>query len=129
MTSGLDNRSADPKNVEGETFSQGHEQQDRSAELHTTLLETTFPFRELSLVAKAERRVRDPVYGMHRWWARRPPSLLRGLLIASHLPADETTEEFWRLFGSAERPLAGRSVLDPFAGGGSTLVEADQGLS
>jgi putative DNA methylase len=61
---------------------------------------------------------------MHRWWARRPPALLRGLLIANHLNEDATTEDFWRLFGSAERPLAGQRVLDAFAGGGSTLVEA-----
>jgi adenine-specific DNA methylase len=46
------------------------------------------------------------------------------LLLASHLDADATEEDFWQLFGSAERPLAGRRVLDPFAGGGSTLIEA-----
>jgi putative DNA methylase len=91
---------------------------------HRTLLEASFPFRELSLVIDADRRARDPIYGIHRWWARRPPALLRGLLIASHLDPDATIEEFWRLFSSAERPLAGQRVLDPFAGGGSTLVEA-----
>ena len=92
--------------------------------LQRTLLEESFPFREISLVVSADRRTRDPIYGIHRWWARRPPALLRGLLIASHLDADATTQDFWRLFGSAERPLAGQRVLDPFAGGGSTLVEA-----
>src|SRR5436305_2528058 len=92
--------------------------------LEQTLLETSFPFRELSLVINADRRTRDPIYGVHRWWARRPPALLRGLLIASHLDTNATTEDFWRLFSSAERPLAGQRVLDPFAGGGSTLVEA-----
>ena len=89
-----------------------------------TFLEDGFPFRELSFVISADQRTRDPVYGIHRWWARRPPALLRGLLIASHLDAEATTEDFWRLFGSSERPLAGQRVLDPFAGGGSTLVEA-----
>ncbi len=89
-----------------------------------TFLEDGFPFREISLVISADRRARDPVYGIHRWWARRPPALLRGLLIAGHLDAEATTEDFWRLFGSAERPLTGKRVLDPFAGGGSTLVEA-----
>ena len=89
-----------------------------------TFLEERFPFRELSLVIEADRRVRDPVYGVHRWWARRPPALLRGLLIANYLDAEETIENFWRLFGSAERPLTGERVLDPFAGGGSTLIEA-----
>ena len=94
-----------------------------------TFLEDGFPFRELSLVISADRRVRDPVYGVHRWWARRPPALLRGLLIASYLDAEATIEEFWRLFASAERPLTGQRVLDPFAGGGSTLVEAAGAVS
>jgi len=89
-----------------------------------TFLEHGFPFRELSLVISADRRARDPLYGIHRWWARRPPALLRGLLIASHLDMDATTEEFWQVFGSAGRPLAGRRVFDPFAGGGSTVIEA-----
>jgi adenine-specific DNA methylase len=93
-------------------------------ELRPTYLEKNFPFPELSRVISADRRSRDPVYGMHRWWARRPPALLRGLLIASHLEADVTPEQFWQAFSSGERLLEGIRVLDPFAGGGSTLVEA-----
>lgn len=89
-----------------------------------TYLEESFPFRELSLVISADRRARDPVYGVHRWWARRPPALLRGLLIAGHMDSNATSVEFWRAFGSSQRPLKGSRVLDPFAGGGSTLIEA-----
>ena len=89
-----------------------------------TLLEENLPFRELSLVISADRRARDPIYGIHRWWARRPPALLRALLIASHLDAGAPTEDLWRVFGSAGRPLTGLRVLDPFAGGGSTVIEA-----
>ena len=92
--------------------------------LRLTYLEENIPFRELSLVISADRRVRDPVYGIHQWWARRPPALLRGLLIASRMDSGTTTDEFWRAFGSGERPLEGSRVLDPFAGGGSTLIEA-----
>jgi hypothetical protein len=38
-----------------------------------TLLEQALPIRELSRVIDADRRAVDPVYGAHRWWARRPP--------------------------------------------------------
>jgi putative DNA methylase len=89
-----------------------------------TFLETRFPFRELSLVIGADRRIHDPAYGIHRWWARRPPALLRGVLLAAHLSSGATVDEFWDLFGAEGRSLAGDRVLDAFVGGGSTLVEA-----
>lgn len=92
--------------------------------LQGTYLEENFPFREISHVISADRRTRDPIYGIHRWWARRPPALLRGLLIASYMDSDSTADEFWSAFGSSKRLLDGNRVLDSFAGGGSTLIEA-----
>jgi adenine-specific DNA methylase len=89
-----------------------------------TLLERGFPFREVSLVAKADRRANDPIYGAHRWWARRPPALLRGLLLAARVPSSVGSEDFWRMYASAVPNLQGWRVHDPFIGGGSTLVEA-----
>lgn len=90
----------------------------------TTILETKFPYRELSLVAKADRRAVDPTYAAHRWWARRPPSVMRGLLLAGALQASVTLTRFWELFRESTDALDGLRVFDPFAGGGSTLVEA-----
>jgi adenine-specific DNA methylase len=89
-----------------------------------TLLETALPVRELSLLAKADRRSIDPVYATHRWWARRPPGVIRGLLLASALPASENHDLFWKLFSSAEPHLTGLRIHDMFAGGGAMLVEA-----
>lgn len=89
-----------------------------------TLLERGFPFIALSHVINADRRVHDPVYGAHRWWARRPPSLLRAALLSAILSPDTTAEEFWQLYSSPGTPLAGLRVHDPFLGGGSTVVEA-----
>lgn len=89
-----------------------------------TLLERAFPFAEVSHVISADRRVHDPVYGAHRWWARRPPALLRAALLAAVLPAETSAAEFWELYKSHRRPLSGLRVYDPFIGGGSTLVEA-----
>jgi putative DNA methylase len=89
-----------------------------------TLLETALPVRELSLLAKADRRSIDPVYVTHRWWARRPPGVIRGLLLASALPASRDHTLFWELFSSAEPHLTGFRIHDMFAGGGAMLVEA-----
>lgn len=89
-----------------------------------TMLEVGLPIRELSYVAQASRRSKDPVYGSHRWWARRPPLIMRGLLLASVLSATVDHETFWTAFSSDQPSLSGLRVHDPFIGGGSTLVEA-----
>lgn len=88
-----------------------------------TLLEAAFPFAEVSQLIEADRRSPDPAYGIHRWWARRPPALMRALLLAATTPAS-SGEAFWQTYRGDSTPLAGLRVLDPFVGGGSTLVEA-----
>lgn len=88
------------------------------------LAETWFPINELSQLIAADRRARDPVYGAHRWWARRPPALIRALLLAMTMSPATTPEEFWCSYDSTTLPLKNLIVIDPFAGGGSTLVEA-----
>src|SRR4051812_49404607 len=87
-----------------------------------TLLERALPFRELSLLAEADRRSIDPIYAAHRWWARRPPALMRGLLLATALPADCPDSKFWEAFATPTHPLAGMRVHDPLGSGGLALV-------
>lgn len=70
--------------------------------------------------------MRDPAYAAHRWWARRPPALLRALLLATALPPGTSEQEFWSRYASEDHHLAGLTVYDPFMGGGSTLVEAQR---
>lgn len=89
-----------------------------------TLLESNFPALTISQLAEADRRSKDPAYAAHRWWARRPPTVMRALLLAAALKADTSHEEFWNHYASNAKLLTGMRVHDPFMGGGSTLIEA-----
>jgi putative DNA methylase len=89
-----------------------------------TLLDANFPFADVSRVALADRRSRDRTYAAHKWWARRPPAVIRALLLAATLPAGTTPEAFWRAYADGSAQLEGHHVGDPFMGGATTAVEA-----
>lgn len=88
------------------------------------LLEAGFPYAQLRELTRRDRRFQDPVYSAHKWWARRPRSVIRALILAAHLPADTEPDRFWELFATDAPVLAECHVGDCFAGGGTTLVEA-----
>ena len=88
------------------------------------LVERWFPYVELSRLVAADRRLRDPIYGVHRWFARRPATLVRALLLGADLPSTATDEMFWERHRSPQRWLSDVTVYDPFLGGGTSLVEA-----
>lgn len=73
-----------------------------------------------------------PVYSLHKWWARRPGSLFRAILLAAHKAGRPL---FFLSEKGAVSPLSlyyqGDTledviVFDPFMGGGTTLVEANR---
>ena len=88
------------------------------------LIESWFPFAEVSRLVEADRRGRDPIYGVHKWFARRPPTLVRALLLASHLNGEVKPSDFWAMHQSPGDWLDGAIVYDPFMGGGTSLVES-----
>jgi putative DNA methylase len=90
-----------------------------------TLLDVGLPLQRLTSLAKSATR-RDPVYGAHRWWARRPGPTCRAVLLAAVSPADTQFDDFWASFEGNGQPLAGIVVGDPFLGGATSLVEAQR---
>lgn len=97
-------------------------------------IERSFPIVQLNPLSVRERNAFKPVYKMHKWFARRSASIFRAILLASALPYEEDGEpvdlmkEFYEGHGDDPRlrrpdgtPLR---VLDPFMGGGTTVVEA-----
>lgn len=88
-----------------------------------TLLESgEIPIAELAAMAIREGQSTNPLFRVHRWFARRLSVQFRSLLAGIALDA-EGEGAFWDSFyGNID--LSGAVILDPFVGGGTSLVEA-----
>jgi len=88
-----------------------------------TALECGFPLSEISLIAEQEswrKEINRPLYHIHKWWATRLGSVFRGITLgALSQPGTNIWESFYKT-----HELAGKVVLDPFMGSGTTLGEA-----
>ncbi len=86
-----------------------------------SFLETgEIPVAEIARLAEREGRRPNPIYQVHKWFARRFSCSFRAILVAAQLTPDA---EFWEAFYSGV-DYRGRTVLDPFVGGGTSVVEA-----
>lgn len=79
------------------------------------------PVEELAVLSAREGRRPRPIYGAHRWFARRFGTAFRALLTAAALPADA---DFWTSYYEDTDILRGWTMLDPFVGGGTSVFEA-----
>lgn len=88
-----------------------------------TALECDFPLVEISQIAEQEswrKEINRPIYHIHKWWATRLGSVFRGIVLgALSQPGTNTWSQFYKM-----HDLAGKVVLDPFMGSGTTLGEA-----
>ena len=74
----------------------------------------------LALREKAIQQNYRPIIAVHKWFARRPGTLFRSLMLSEFVDAD-LTESF---FDSNQ--LNGKRIADPFMGGGTPLIEANR---
>ncbi len=87
-------------------------------------IEEYFPIVEINKLAVPERNAFKPIYTMHKWFARRSSSVFRAILLAAMKPAGtDIMEEFYKDHTN-DPDTNGKIVLDPFMGGGTTIVEA-----
>ncbi|MBC8553765.1 MAG: DUF1156 domain-containing protein, partial [Candidatus Brocadiales bacterium] len=87
-------------------------------------IEESFPIVEVNRLAEPERNSFKPIYQMHKWWARRASSVFRAILLGAMKPAGtDIMKEFYKDH-SNDPDTNGVTVLDPFMGGGTTIVEA-----
>lgn len=99
-------------------------------------IEDSFPIVEINRLAVPERNAFKPIYQMHKWFARRASCVFRAILLGclKPLPVDKDgnptksgaqtiMDEFYRDH-TRDADTSGKVVLDPFMGGGTTVVEA-----
>jgi len=86
-------------------------------------IEKNFPVQYLNPVAMAEGNAKKPVYQMHKWWARRLGSVFRMITVTAFSDEKESDDDIWYKFCNGAN-LNGAIVLDPFMGGGTSIVEA-----
>jgi adenine-specific DNA methylase len=87
------------------------------------MIEKNFDVPFIAGLALREKQIQQnfrPIIGVHKWFARRPGTLFRGLLLSEfgNGPLKE-------IFYQANR-LSGLTVADPFMGGGTPIIEANR---
>src|SRR3989475_5607579 len=87
-------------------------------------IEVGFPIVDINRLAIPERNAFKPIYQMHKWFARRASCVFRAILLGCLKP--EGTDVMAEFYRDHNRDLDTKDklILDPFMGGGTTIVEA-----
>ena len=86
-------------------------------------IERNFDVSLIANLALREKQIQQnyrPIISVHKWFARRPGTLFRGLLL-SEFGKLSLEESFFRA-----NKLTGIRIADPFMGGGIPLIEANR---
>ena len=86
-------------------------------------IEWDFDIAFIANLALREKQIQQnyrPIIAVHKWFARRPGALFRGLLLAEFVQAP-LKEAYYH-----SHDLPGKRVADPFMGGGTPLLEANR---
>lgn len=84
-------------------------------------LELQFDMSFVARLALREKQVQQsyrPIIGVHKWFARRPGTVFRSLLLSEFANEEALTHSYWR--GHQFKGV----VADPFMGGGTPIYEA-----
>ncbi len=93
-------------------------------------IEKIFPLSFIQPLAKVESQRRQfyrPIYSLHKSWARRPGSTFRALGLTHFLGEKITNDSNPRDGAYYKNHLfSGKVALDPFCGGGTSIVELNR---
>ena len=88
------------------------------------MIEKTFDIPFVARLAQREKQIQQayrPIIGVHKWFARRPGTLFRALLLAEFADDQPLPEAFY-----SGHNLSDLTIGDPFMGGGTPLLEANR---
>ncbi len=86
-------------------------------------IENDFDISLIASLALKEKQIQQnyrPIIAVHKWFARRPGTLFRGLILAE-FGNRPLTESYFEA-----NDFSGRVIADPFMGGGTPLIEANR---
>ena len=86
-------------------------------------IEHAFNVPFVAALALKEKQIQQnyrPIIAVHKWFARRPGTLFRALLL-SELGQERLADAFYR-----PQDFPGVQIADPFMGGGTPLIEANR---
>lgn len=87
------------------------------------MIERNFDIAFIADLALREKQIQQnyrPIIAVHKWFARRPGTLFRGLIL-SEFSSTPLREAFY-----AGNDFKGLRIADPFMGGGTPLLEANR---
>ncbi|TEB04553.1 hypothetical protein Psch_03313 [Pelotomaculum schinkii] len=87
------------------------------------MIEKDFDIPFISDLALYEKQIQQnyrPIIAVHKWFARRPGTLFRGLLLSEFVEG-ALKDNFYKA-----HTLKGIKIADPFMGGGTPLIEANR---
>src|SRR4051794_9728681 len=86
-------------------------------------IESNYSINFVAALALKEKQIQQnyrPIIAVHKWFARRPGTLFRGLIL-SEFGDRPLSESFFEA-----NDFPGRTIADPFMGGGTPLLEANR---
>jgi adenine-specific DNA methylase len=86
-------------------------------------IEDNYGIRFIASLALREKQIQQnyrPIIAVHKWFARRPGTLFRGLLL-SELGSKAVEQVYYQ-----PHSFEGVTIADPFMGGGTPLLEANR---
>ncbi len=90
---------------------------------NTFKLENNFDVSFTAVLATREKQIQQnyrPIIGVHKWFARRPGTVFRNLLLAEFNGKEAIEVEYWKAHSFQG------IIADPFMGGGTPIYEANR---